>query len=132
MIHIIFILIIASIVFNALYSSLNRVNNTIYHWFEVLTVLTLFSLGYFVSQYTYTEDYITIVMIYITLRFGLYSAIFNIIIKQPLNYLGNWGIDRFLKFILYTKLNQGGDAILWFYFMSIFIGVGLYLGLLFN
>jgi len=130
MIHIIFILTIISIISNSIYSSMNRLNNKDYHWFELLMFISTFGLGYLIALHE--ENYITFSIMYLCLRFGLYNLVFNIIVYKPLNYLGDWGEDKFIKWLFYNKFNQPTNLILSFYFMAIFAGVGLYLGLLFN
>lgn len=130
MIHLIFILIILSVISNSIYSAMNRINNKNYHYFEIVMFISTFLLGYSIG--IYGDNYITFIIIYLTIRFGVYNIIFNAIIKQPLNYLGTWGEDKFIKWLFYDKLNQPTDLIIYCYFMAVFTGVGLYLGLLFN
>lgn len=129
MIHLIFFLILISIISNALFSSMNRINNKAYHYFEVILVVSTVLIGYCFG--IYQKDHITFTLIYTFLRFGLYSIIFNKIVGQKINYIGQWGLDRFLRWLLYDKLNQSSDLIIYLYFMSLFIGIGLYLKLLF-
>jgi len=136
--HLLFFSFLIAIISNVLFSSMVRINNKSYHIFEIMMVISLFFTGLILvklgqnsgqnNDYKYVwQDYGRWFMIYCLLRFGLYSVIYNKITKQPLSHLGTWGLDRFLNWLINEKLNQGPDAILWFYFMSNFISIAMYI-----
>lgn len=72
-------------------------------------------------------------VIAILLRFSLYSAIWGKVAYNDMSYLGDKArSDKFIKWLLYDKMEQGKDALLWLYIVAFLISIMIYLNLIFN
>lgn len=137
MLTILYFCMLIGIISNALFSSMDRINNKDYHFFEIITLVTHIGIGVYIVyiglELNYVwQNYVTWLIIYILLRFALYSAIYNFKTNRPIYYLGSWGLDQFLNWLIFKKMNQSPDAIVWLYIMGFIVGTGMYVNLLIN
>lgn len=132
MIHLTYISLVIATVAHALYDVFNRLNNPIYHKFEVLMIVgyaAFFGLwAYMLYPMKKRERLWHLGLWAITfgfVRFSMYSSVWGwVAYKNPL-YLGDgaWS-DKLIKWVLYDLMNQGTGALGYLY---IIVGIASFL-----
>ncbi len=130
MTHLTYLFLVLATVSNALLMSLCRLNNPVYHTFEVLTVLFYAAFGYMIAK---SNQFWNWVLVWAMVRFSFYSSIWGYVAYKNPVYLGDgaW-TDRLIKTVLFDWMNQSPGALGYLYFIVGIFSVLMYLRIHFN
>lgn len=126
--HVTYLILILSVVSNALLTSRIKARKS-YHIWEFLTIGTYSALS--VLFYLNMEHIVNWCVMYFFVRFGLYSPIWGKVVTGKWNYLGDtaW-TDRALVWLIFEKMNQSENAVLYLNFITFVFSIFMYLNLI--